>query len=101
MLTLLAKGVQTKPLKLLWLKIFPFAPVSTTAVVHLELQISPQIGEKSVTKSYRILRGLGETDSCKNLKSKISWLCPFKVIMRGVDKKFQNQSRASLAVESC
>ncbi len=63
--------------------------------------VSPQIGEKMCYDSNRILRGLGETDSCKNLKSKISWLCPFKVIMRGVDKKFQNQSHASFAVESC
>jgi hypothetical protein len=26
--------------------------------------------------------GLGETDPCKNLKSKISWHCPFKFTVR-------------------
>jgi hypothetical protein len=37
--------------------------VSTTLVVHLELQISPQIFKKIRNGPNGILRGLGETDS--------------------------------------
>ncbi len=39
--------------------------VSSTAVVHLELQISLQIFEKIRNSPNGILRGLGETDSWK------------------------------------
>ncbi len=48
-------------------------------VVHLELQISPRIFEKIRNGPTGILRGLGETDSWKNKKSKISWHCPFNI----------------------
>ncbi len=58
---------------------FLFSPVLTTPVVHLELRISPRIFEKIWNRPNWILRGLGETDSWKNQKSKISWHCPFKV----------------------
>ncbi len=34
-------------------------------LVHLELRISPRIFEKIRNGSFGILRGLGETDSCK------------------------------------
>jgi hypothetical protein len=40
-------------------------PLSTTPVVHFELQISPQIFEKILSSPYGILRGLEETDSGK------------------------------------
>jgi hypothetical protein len=47
-------------------------PLSTTPVVHLELRISPRIFEKNRNDPNGILRGLGETDSWKNQKSKKS-----------------------------
>ncbi len=57
--------------------------VLTTPVVHLELQISPRIFEKICNGPIGILRGLGQTDSWKkNQKSKISWHCPFKLLLR-------------------
>ncbi len=49
-------------------------PVSTKPVLHLELRIF----EKIWNGTNGILKGLGETDSWKKLKSKISWHCPFK-----------------------
>jgi hypothetical protein len=52
MLTLLPKGVQ---------KHLPL--VSTTPVVHLELQISPRIFEKNRNGTNGVLRDSGETDS--------------------------------------
>ncbi len=55
-------------------------PVSTTPVANLELGISPQIFEKFRNGHNGILRGLGETDSWKNQKSKISWHCPFNIL---------------------
>ncbi len=58
---------------------FHLPPVSTTPVVNLELRISPRIFEKILNGSNGILRGLGETDSWKNQKSKISWHCPFDI----------------------
>jgi hypothetical protein len=43
---------------------FHLPPVSTTPVVHLELQISPRIFEKKIRNDPNgILRGRGETDS--------------------------------------
>ncbi len=39
--------------------------VDETGVVHLELQISPQIFEKIWNGSNGIIRGLGETDPCR------------------------------------
>jgi hypothetical protein len=45
---------------------FHLPPVSTTPVLHLELQISPQIFEKIWNGPYGLLRGLGETESWKN-----------------------------------
>jgi hypothetical protein len=41
---------------------FHLPPVSTTPVVHLELQISPRIFEKIQNGPNSIFRGLGETD---------------------------------------
>jgi hypothetical protein len=54
-------------------------PVLLIPVVHLDLQISLGIFEKiwNDTRGV-ILGGLGEDDSWKNLKQKISWPCPFK-----------------------
>jgi hypothetical protein len=50
-----------------------------TLEVHLELRISLRIFEKILNGSKGILRGLGEKlIHEKNLKSKISWHCPFK-----------------------
>jgi hypothetical protein len=42
---------------------FHLPPVSTTPVVHLELQISPGIFEKIRNGPIGVIRGLGETDS--------------------------------------
>jgi hypothetical protein len=39
--------------------------VSTTPVVHVELQISPRIFEKIRNGPSGIIRGLGETDPCR------------------------------------
>ncbi len=47
---------------------FHLPPVSTTPVVHLELRISPRIFEKIRNGPTGILRGLGETDTCKKPK---------------------------------
>ncbi len=55
--------------------------MSKTPVVHLELRISPRIFKKNSNGLNGILRGLGETDPWKNLKSKISWHCHFKCIL--------------------
>ncbi len=62
---------------------FHLPPESTTPVVHLEMRISPQILEKIWNGPNGILKGLGETDSWKNHKLKISWHCPFKYILLG------------------
>jgi hypothetical protein len=53
--------------------------VSRTMVVHLVLEprISPWIFEKNWNGRNGILRCLGETDSWKKQKSKISWHCLF------------------------
>jgi hypothetical protein len=42
---------------------FHVPPVSTTPVMHLELQISPRIFEKTRNDLTGIFRGLEETDS--------------------------------------
>ncbi len=60
---------------------FHLPPVSLTPVVHLEPRISPRIFEKIRNGHNGILRCLGETDSWKNQKSKISWHCPFKKVI--------------------
>jgi hypothetical protein len=52
-------------------------PVSLTPVVYLDLRISPRIFEKIRNDPNVIIWGLGEGDSWKNLKQKISWHCPF------------------------
>jgi hypothetical protein len=44
---------------------FNLPPVSTTAVAHLELEISPRIFKKMQNGPYEIFRGMGETDSWK------------------------------------
>jgi hypothetical protein len=44
-------------------------PCQRHLVVHFELPISPRICEKIWKDLNRILRALGETDSCKNKKS--------------------------------
>jgi hypothetical protein len=48
-------------------------------VVHLELRISTNFPKrlKQQSKWNGLLRGLGETNLWNNLKSKISWHCPF------------------------
>ncbi len=57
-----------------------FLVEDTSAVVHLEQGISPQIFKKNRNNPNRILRGLGELIRGKKLKSKISWQCSFKMI---------------------
>ncbi len=66
-------------------------PLSTTPVVHLELRISPRIFEKIRNDPNGILRGLGETDTWKNRKSKISWHCSFKSLLE--EKQHSLKSR--------
>ncbi len=58
---------------------FQLPAKSTIPVVHLELRLFQQIFKKIWNGPNGILRGMGETYSWKNLKSKISWLCPFKL----------------------
>ncbi len=53
-------------------------PVPATPAVHLELRIFFELKKKKYGPN-GILRGYGETDTRKNLKSKISWHCPFKL----------------------
>ncbi len=55
------------------------SPESTTSAVHLELRIFQRIFEKIRNGPNGKLRGLGKTDPWKNLMSKISWHCPFKL----------------------
>ncbi len=55
---------------------FHLPPVSLTPVANLELRISPWIFEKIRNGLNGLIRGLGETDSWKNQKQKISWHCP-------------------------
>ncbi len=70
---------QNKIIKIFQLADFCYLPtVSTTPVAKLELHISPRIFEKIRNSHIVIIRGLGETDSWKNQKQKISWHCPFK-----------------------
>ncbi len=59
---------------------FHLPPLSTTPVVHLELRISPRIFEKIQNGPNGILRGLGETDSWKNQKSKSHDTVPLNLI---------------------
>jgi hypothetical protein len=56
---------------------FHLPSVSTIPVVRLELRISSRIFEKIRNGPNGLLRGLGETESWKNQKSKISWHSPF------------------------
>jgi hypothetical protein len=51
--------------------------VSLILVVHLDLPLSPQIFENIWNDPKVIFRGLGQDDSWKYLKQKISWHCPF------------------------
>jgi hypothetical protein len=52
--------------------------VSLIPVVHLDLQISPQILEKNPNDPKAIIRGLGKMSPEKNQKQRILWHCPFK-----------------------
>jgi hypothetical protein len=56
--------------------------VSLTPVVHLDLQISLRIFEKIWNDPIIIFRGLGEGDSWKKPKAKISWHCHFKSLSK-------------------
>ncbi len=86
MLTLLPKGVQTKLLKIFWLKIFPFvtgvndlSPVSTTPVVHTELRIFLNFWKVFETTLMVYSGAWGKLIHEKYQKSKISWYCPFNL----------------------
>jgi hypothetical protein len=48
-------------------------------VVHLDLRISPRIFVRIQNGTFEIITSLGEDDSFKNLKRRISWHCPFKL----------------------
>ncbi len=69
-LTLLPKGVQKNNKKFSDWRFFPFA----TGVI---LRIYPRIYEKVRNSLTGILRDMGEIDSWQNLKSEMSWHCPF------------------------
>ncbi len=62
------------------IKIFLIEDFFHLPAVLLELQIAPKFWKKFETSPNGILRGLGETDSWKSQKSKISWHCPFKYV---------------------
>ncbi len=57
-------------------------------VCTLSWEYLHEFSKKFETTQMGILRGLGETDSWKNIKSIISWHCPFKV--RGVVFRIKN-----------
>ncbi len=59
---------------------FHLPPVSLTPVANLGLRISLRVLEKIRNGPNGIIRGLGETDSRKKQKQKISWHCPFKLL---------------------
>jgi len=62
-----------KIIKILQLEgFFHLPPVSLTPVANLELRISQRIFQKIRNDPNGIIRGLGETDSRKNQKQKIS-----------------------------
>jgi hypothetical protein len=59
---------------------FHLPPVTTTLVVHLELQISAPIVLKKIETALTGYSGAwGKLFHEKNLKMKISWYCPFKI----------------------
>ncbi len=73
MLTVLAKGVQTKYLNFSDWRFFLFATSVFTPVVHLELPIYLLIFEKirNNPNGIPVLRGIGETDSLKKAMLKL------------------------------
>ncbi len=81
MLALLLKGVKFV-LIIFWLKIFLIChrcQRNRWCILHdLRLRIFPRIFEKTRTVLMRYSGAGGETDLWKNMKSKISWHCPFK-----------------------
>jgi hypothetical protein len=94
MLSLLHKGVK-KICNFIIEDFFDLPPVSTTPVVHLKLWKSLQIFVKSWNGPDGILWGGGGPESWKNLKSKTSWHCPFKIFTL----KFSNKSVQSSSCE--
>ncbi len=82
MLTVPHKGVKNSNNFSQW-AFFHFLPLSKTTVVHRPREVN--ISESFLKKKFKrpwwsddILRGLRETETWKNLKSKISWIYPFK-----------------------
>ncbi len=61
-------------------------PMSLTPVINVNSVISPRIFEKIRNGPKGILLGPGDTDSWKNLKSKISCQTPFKKKSRTSEK---------------
>jgi hypothetical protein len=61
--------------------------VSTTLVVHLELQISLRIFEKFETTLMVCLGAWGKLIHEKTLSSKISWHCPFNLLTQESNKQ--------------
>jgi hypothetical protein len=65
---------------------FHLPPVSLTLVANLELRISPRIFEKIRKDPTGIIRGLEETDSRKNTRSKKSRdTVPLKILSHVMD----------------
>jgi hypothetical protein len=66
------QGCPIKIIKIFLIEDFFHLPqMSTTLVANLELQISPRIFEKFRNGPNCVIRGLGETDSCKKPETKI------------------------------
>jgi hypothetical protein len=65
--------------------------VLLTPLTNIHSRLSPRIFEKNGNDPNGILRGQGDTDLRKNLKSKISWQTPFKKLRKAQKEKvFEN-----------
>ncbi len=78
MLILLHKDVPKNNQNFSGGRFFHLPLASTTPVVHLELRISPRIFKKKLRRPQWYTQELWGKWFIKNLKSKISWHCPFK-----------------------
>ncbi len=60
------------------------SPVSLSSLINIHSRLSPQIFEKSSNDPNGILRGSGDIDSWKKLKSKISCQTSFKCLTKAL-----------------
>ncbi len=86
-------------------KCFPFAAGVNDMVVHLELRISPQIFEKILNGPNGISGAWGKLIHVENLKSKISWHCPFNFprLKKGIwnNAQYAVEASGSLYKNNC